>query len=236
MNREQLKTILWLRWRLMCNQWRRTGGLGAVITALVGAGAVLLGLAAFTGGLLGAIFGLGGETLPQVIMWVWFGVTVFFLFVWMIGLLTELQRSETIDLQKLMHLPVALGQMFGLQLSRLAPVVEHYPRCSRDIRTGHRPRDCARAGNDSAHSAGVEHGVDDHGVDILPARLAGDDDDQPAPAPHGHHVHHAVIHSDQPGTESLFQRLFAQRFNQAGRNRRRKAGIGARRAKRAPRP
>ena len=35
-----------------------------------------------------------------------------FLFFWMIGLLAELQRSETIDLQRLMHLPVALGQMF----------------------------------------------------------------------------------------------------------------------------
>ena len=45
-------------------------------------------------------------------MGIWFGVTVLFLFFWMIGLLTELQRSETIDLQKLMHLPVALGQMF----------------------------------------------------------------------------------------------------------------------------
>jgi hypothetical protein len=32
----------------------------------------------------------------------------------MLGLLTELQRSETIDLQKLMHLPVALGQMFAV--------------------------------------------------------------------------------------------------------------------------
>ncbi len=47
-------------------------------------------------------------------MMVWFGVTVFFLFFWMIGLLTEFQRSETIDLQKLMHLPVALGQMFAI--------------------------------------------------------------------------------------------------------------------------
>ena len=27
-------------------------------------------------------------------------------------MLSELQRSETIDLQRLMHLPVALGQMF----------------------------------------------------------------------------------------------------------------------------
>src|SRR5262245_62814394 len=65
----------------------------------------------FVGGLLGAALGLG--TAPSFTVWtVWFGVTVAFLFLWLIGLLTELQRSETIDLQRLMHLPVALGQMF----------------------------------------------------------------------------------------------------------------------------
>jgi hypothetical protein len=112
MNREQLKTILWLRWRLMSNQWRRGGGLGAVIAVLVGAGAFVMAAVAFTGALLGGIFALG-KVPPQIIMLVWFCVTVFFLF-WMIGLLTELQRSETIDLQKLMHLPVALGQMFAI--------------------------------------------------------------------------------------------------------------------------
>jgi len=112
MNREQLKTILWLRWRLMCNQWRRAGGLGAVLTIFVGAGAVLLGMVSFTGALLVAIFGLGKAASPQTIMFVWVGVTGIFLLLWMIGLLTELQRSETIDLQKLMHLPVVLGQLF----------------------------------------------------------------------------------------------------------------------------
>src|SRR5450432_3268824 len=111
MNWEQLKTILWLRWRLMSNQWRRTGGLGAVITLFIGAGAVLLAVASFTGALLGAVFGLG-QASPQIIMLVWLGGTVVFLFFWMIGLLVELQRSETIDLQRLMHLPVALGQLF----------------------------------------------------------------------------------------------------------------------------
>jgi hypothetical protein len=111
MNREQLKTILWLRWRLMCNQWRRSGGLGAVLTVLVGAGAFVLAAVGFAGAMLGAVFGLR-EATPTVVMMVWFGVTAFFCFFWMIGLLTELQRSETIDLQKLMHLPVALGQMF----------------------------------------------------------------------------------------------------------------------------
>ncbi|MEJ0089663.1 MAG: hypothetical protein WDM80_07970 [Limisphaerales bacterium] len=114
MNWEQLKTILWLRWRLKSNQWRRSGGLGAVLTILIAAAAVMLGLASFTGALLAAIFGLGQEASPQVIMFVWLGVTVVFLLIWMIGLLTELQRSEAIDLQKLMHLPVALGQMFGI--------------------------------------------------------------------------------------------------------------------------
>ena len=53
MNWEQLKTILWLRWRLMNNQWRRGGGLGAVFAAIVVVGALVLSAAAFAGGLLG---------------------------------------------------------------------------------------------------------------------------------------------------------------------------------------
>ena len=120
MNWNQLKTILWLRWRLMCNQWRRGGGLGAVFAAIVVAGALMLAAACFAGGLIGGIFGLR-EASPTVVMMAWFGVTAFFLFIWMIGLLTELQRSETIDLQKLMHLPVALGQMFTVNY-----VVSHF--------------------------------------------------------------------------------------------------------------
>ena len=111
MNWEQLKTVLWLRWRLTRNQWARSGGLGAVIAVLVGLGAVAMGGLCFVGALLGAVLGLG-DVSPKIIMAIWFGVTVGFLFFWMIGLLTELQRSETIDLQRLMHLPVALGQMF----------------------------------------------------------------------------------------------------------------------------
>src|SRR5688572_5785238 len=65
----------------------------------------------FVGALLGAALGLG-EVKPEVVMGIWLGVTVAFLFFWLIGLIAELQRSETIDLQRLMHLPVALGQMF----------------------------------------------------------------------------------------------------------------------------
>lgn len=111
MNWEQLKTILWLRWRLMCNQWKRTRGLGAVFAILIGVFAFSLALLCFTGGFFGAFYGLG-EASPLTIMFIWLAVTIVFLVFWTVGLLTELQRSETIDLQKLMHLPVALGQMF----------------------------------------------------------------------------------------------------------------------------
>jgi ABC-2 type transport system permease protein len=111
MNWNQLKTILWLRWRLMRNQSSRSGGLGMVIAVVIGVSALLLAGAAFVGALLLGIFGLA-QAPPAAIMGTWAGVTIVFLFFWTIGLLTELQRSETIDLQRLMHLPVALGQMF----------------------------------------------------------------------------------------------------------------------------
>ena len=113
MNREQIKTILWLRWRLACNQLTRGGGLGAVLTIIVGIGMLMLGGLSFLGSLFGAAYGLR-QASPSVLMGLWFGLTIGFLFLWMIGLITELQRSETIDLQRLMHLPVALGQMFVL--------------------------------------------------------------------------------------------------------------------------
>jgi ABC-2 type transport system permease protein len=103
--------ILWLRWRLMCNQWKRTRGLGVIFAVMIGITAFSLAMLGFAGGFLGGFYGLG-DASPMNVMFVWLVVTMIFLVVWTIGLLTELQRSETIDLQKLMHLPVALGQMF----------------------------------------------------------------------------------------------------------------------------
>ena len=139
MNREQLKTILWLRWRLMCNQWRRSGGLGAVISMLVGVGAIMLGALSFAGRIARGDFRPGQGSLAANHHVRLAGRHRVFLFFWMIGLLTELQRSETIDLQKLMHLPVALGQMFGINYLVSHFRLEHRLRRSRHARTGHRP-------------------------------------------------------------------------------------------------
>src|SRR5262245_892866 len=47
-----------------------------------------------------------------VLMLVWDGVIVLFLFVWMTELLVELQRSELLAMDKFLHLPVSLNGAF----------------------------------------------------------------------------------------------------------------------------
>src|SRR5262245_40344282 len=111
MNWPQLKTILWLRWRLTRNQWAKSGGIGAVFAAVFAFLLLMLGVVGFFAGALVGAYALG-DVSPLVIMGIWFGLTVVFVFFWLIGMLNELQRSETIDLPRLMHLPVQLGQIF----------------------------------------------------------------------------------------------------------------------------
>ena len=113
MNWAQLKTILWLRWRLTRNQWAKSGGIGAALAAIVAFMLLALGVVGFGGGALLGAYGLA-RVSSMVIMGIWLGLTVAFLFFWVIGLLNELQRQETIDLQRLMHLPVRLGQIFAV--------------------------------------------------------------------------------------------------------------------------
>src|ERR1051326_8047287 len=110
---EQLKTILWLRWRLTHTQWARSRPAGLVVAIIVGVVMISLTVLGFGASFLVGLAGLR-EATPEVIRWIWFGITVVFLFFWLIGLVAELQRSESIDLQRLMHLPVALGQVFTM--------------------------------------------------------------------------------------------------------------------------
>jgi ABC-2 type transport system permease protein len=111
MDWSQLSTILWLRWRLSRNQWSRGGTLNAFLTMI----AVGVGLAiGAAGGLVGVIAGALAlaKTTPQVMLIVWDGIVVAFLFFWMIGIVSELQRSETIDISRMLHLPVSLREIF----------------------------------------------------------------------------------------------------------------------------
>jgi len=110
-NGSQLRTVLWLRWRLSRNQWSRGGPVNAAIRVIL----VVLGLGIAVAGGAGGIF-VGAVALarerPQMLLVVWDVIIGVFLFAWMIGLLTEIQRSETIDLGRLLHLPVSLKNIF----------------------------------------------------------------------------------------------------------------------------
>jgi hypothetical protein len=109
-NWDQLKSVLWLRWRLTRNQWRRGGGIGAILAAILVVGVCVMALGSFVGAFAGA-FAMRAVR-PQVVNTVWFVLTGGFLLFWLLSLIQDLQRSESIDLQRLMHLPVALGQIF----------------------------------------------------------------------------------------------------------------------------
>jgi hypothetical protein len=101
-----------LRWQLTRNQWARSKhGLGPLIAILIATAACVVGALGFFGGLFGAAYGLRHASADSVMLF-WLVFTALFLFLWTIGLVTELQRAETIDLQRLMHLPVSLGQVF----------------------------------------------------------------------------------------------------------------------------
>ncbi len=108
---EQWRSILWLRWKLSRNQWRRRGLFDRVsftILCGVGVGVVLLSaVGGFFAGL--ALVEAPGWALLLVVD----GLVLFFLFFWVVGLLTELQRSESLDISKLLHLPVSLGRVFA---------------------------------------------------------------------------------------------------------------------------
>jgi hypothetical protein len=112
MDWSQLRTVLWLRWRLTRNQWSRRGGrLNAVLTILAVVAGVLIGLGGCVAGVIGGAVGLARAS-PQVMLFVWDLIVFSFLFLWLLGLLAEIQRSETIDLGRLLHLPVSLRWIF----------------------------------------------------------------------------------------------------------------------------
>lgn len=111
MNWDQLKAVLGLRWQLTRNQWSRSkSGLRRVFAWIVAALSCIAAVGVFAGGIAGGI--PLGHARSDALLFTWTILIAVFVFLWLIGLLVELQRSEAIDLQRLIHLPVKLGQVF----------------------------------------------------------------------------------------------------------------------------
>lgn len=113
MNWQQFQAILWLRWRLTRNQFLRGGAVSGALSIFLTLLMVLGGAASGIGGLVGGWFA-GAHATPEILLIIWDAVLFVFLIFWLIGLMVELQRSESIDLTKLLHLPVTLRQVFVL--------------------------------------------------------------------------------------------------------------------------
>lgn len=106
-----LRTILWLRWRLSRNQWSRGGSVNAVLTFLLMGIGLAISFAGGVAGLLAGIF-LLDSVAPPIMLLVWDGIVLAFLFLWTIGLVSDIQRSESIDISRMLHLPVSLRGIF----------------------------------------------------------------------------------------------------------------------------
>jgi hypothetical protein len=106
-----LKTFLWLRWRLRANRRRKAGPFSAALQTFV----TILAIAAAALGLsIGFFVGLLAlrQAPTSVLMMAWDGAVAAFLFFWLVELLAELQRSELLSFEKLLHLPVSLSGVF----------------------------------------------------------------------------------------------------------------------------
>lgn len=113
MNWQHLQTVAWLRWRLTVNQWRKGGRINAVVSMIVAAiGGVASIVALFVSILIGVL--LFPQMQPDSLLFMWDVLVLAFLFFWLMGVITDLQRSEVLSLDKLLHLPVSLGGAFLL--------------------------------------------------------------------------------------------------------------------------
>lgn len=111
MNPQHLAAFVWLRQRLMLNQLRRAGIGNQIVLALIAA-SLILG----AGGTLGGGIAVGGFVLPAAPplgrLLAWDGLIVAFLFVRLISLLSDLQRTDGIAPAKYLHLPVSPAGAF----------------------------------------------------------------------------------------------------------------------------
>jgi hypothetical protein len=111
MRMELLKTILWLRWKLTANQFAKTAPWLRWFLVVLAVFALAAMFLVFVGGV--ALGNAMFEKLPtEVVMLIIDGVMLGFVFFWCIGIVSEIQRSESIDLQRLLHLPVKLKDAF----------------------------------------------------------------------------------------------------------------------------
>ena len=109
---QHFRTLVWLRRRLFRNRMRRAGKLNAVVTQILhGDCDPRLGRLVFRRAGVGHLASCP-RPRPIMSLFIWTGLTVTFLFAWIMGVMTELQRSEVLSIEKLFHYPISPGSAF----------------------------------------------------------------------------------------------------------------------------
>lgn len=93
MNWDQLRAILWLRWRLSRNQFLRGGTLNAVLAVVITVLMALGACSAAVGGVAGG-WAAGAKAQPDIILIIFDAIIFVFMLFWGTGLMVEIQRSE----------------------------------------------------------------------------------------------------------------------------------------------
>ncbi len=129
MNWQHISTFIWLRYRLRVNQLKRGGIVNSILLALIAVTLVLAAIGLFIGGFSVGLFAFRSAS-PVVRLLVWDGFIGAFVISWMIGLMTELQRTDALSLDKFLHLPVSpvgafiinyVSSLFSLSLVLFVP-------------------------------------------------------------------------------------------------------------------
>ncbi|MDZ4686934.1 MAG: hypothetical protein SH850_17810 [Planctomycetaceae bacterium] len=111
MNWQHLQTLLWVRWRLTVNHIRRHGATNLIILSIVSGLALVGSITGFFIAIIAGMHYLPGAS-PVVLMYLCDGWVLAFLFFWTLGVITDLQRGEMLSLDKLLHLPTTLTEVF----------------------------------------------------------------------------------------------------------------------------
>ena len=110
----QCAALIVLKFRLMRTMWTGVHAASLIITLLTTLAMLTLSLGASVG-----LFFVGWKVLPGMkdpigLLGVLDALVLFYSFFWAWGLLMELQRSEVIDLRKLLFLPISPRMVFAL--------------------------------------------------------------------------------------------------------------------------
>lgn len=107
------QTFVWLRWRIRINQLRSSSGIGKALSAIL-----LVSFAMSCVVLLVAGF-VVGIVLPRLVpreyyFLLWDALIALFCFIWMVFVATDVQRTDAITFDRILHLPVSFSQAFAI--------------------------------------------------------------------------------------------------------------------------